>query len=471
MARSFVLLAGVVVVLCPSFLVGQPQPQPRDGKVTIPLMLKPAPARIPVSRDYLLPTYKDMIPGNQVQMFMRLFMEQATFFGKEESDKREKWNTMHLAELPAEELKDYGSNLLGRDAVDAARMLSVDWQIWYFIRRDGIGTLLPDVQKMRAIALVLRTRARGQIRNNHAEGAIATLRTDFALARTFDTHPTLIGHLVGVAIATIGCNVAEELIQLPDCPNLFWSFTDLPTPFLSLRIPLQGEIPVATSDFSSVLEAPVTQQELDRVIGKINDVLPLGEKLLKDHQAKPIPAKERFLAWSRDPEKVKAARDFLVENGISPNVVKILSPIQVVVANDVQQVKFYQDELFKWLVLPAWQTGPVEEVLAKLDREKDNLVLTPIFIPAILKVKQAQTRLEQRIAYFRIIEAIRLHAHQNNGQLPASLDAIKLPLPLDPVTGKPFQYSVMEGVATLTGGNPYPGNDQMNRVYEIKLQK
>jgi hypothetical protein len=83
----------------------------------------------------------------------------------------------------------------------------------------------------------------------------------------------------------------------------------------------------------------------------------------------------------------------------------------------------------------------------------------------------AQVRLEQRFAYLRVIEAIRLYAFQNGGALPTSLDARKLPLPADPVTGKPFDYSVKDGVATLHGASSNPDDPRQNRYYEITIRK
>ena len=48
---------------------------------------------------------------------------------------------------------------------------------------------------------------------------------------------------------------------------------------------------------------------------------------------------------------------------------------------------------------------------------------------------------------------------------------IRLPVPLDPVSGKPFEYRVTNGVATLHGANPNPENERTNRFYEIRLRK
>ena len=57
---------------------------------------------------------------------------------------------------------------------------------------------------------------------------------------------------------------------------------------------------------------------------------------------------------------------------------------------------------------------------------------------------------------------------KNGGFIPVTLAEIKLPLPLDPATGKPFEYSVDKGIATLHGENLYPGTDVLNRYYEIR---
>ena len=50
---------------------------------------------------------------------------------------------------------------------------------------------------------------------------------------------------------------------------------------------------------------------------------------------------------------------------------------------------------------------------------------------------------------------------------------MKLPLPVDPVTGKPFVYEVKDGKAVIRG-TPPPGREKepsFNRVYEITVRK
>src|SRR5262245_4335082 len=195
-----------IAMLCvgPAALA-QPTPEPKDGKVVIRLSLKPTATAKPISTSYLLPEYHETIPGNRVQMFLRSFMEQDRLYGKEESEKRQKWNELQLKDLPVNDVKDYAGRLVSRDLYDAARMADTDWQLWYLIRRDGVGTLLPDLQKMRTLADVLRTRTRGAIAAGDTKDALHTLKIHFTLAKTLEANPTIIGHLVGVAIGTIAC--------------------------------------------------------------------------------------------------------------------------------------------------------------------------------------------------------------------------------------------------------------------------
>jgi len=422
----------------------------------------------------LLPELREAIPGNRVQMFLRCFMEQDNFFGRAESEKREKWNQMPLKDLPVAELKNYGGRLIESDMYDAARMTNVDWQVWYFVRRDGYYALLPDVQKMRALASALKTRIRGEIAAGDFNGAIHDLKTFFGLAKTMEAHPTLIGQLVGVAIATIALNAVEELIQQPGCPNLFWALTDFPNPFLALRAGFEGERMFIRADFESLENAtdPVADSLVLKKIEKYEKLLAMEADHSKgDTHKKAAEWKASLQARAKDEGEAKAARARLIEAGLKPENVKVWSPLHVVLLDEVMLYERLRDDVTKSLNLPFWRAKPaMVEAEAELKMAMDKSRFLEL-IPAVFKVKQAQTRLDQRIAYLQVMEALRLHALLNGGSLPASLAEIKLPLPVDPFTGKSFEYSVKDGAATLHGENPLPGSDRMNRYYEIRIKQ
>jgi hypothetical protein len=71
------------------------------------------------------------------------------------------------------------------------------------------------------------------------------------------------------------------------------------------------------------------------------------------------------------------------------------------------------------------------------------------------------------------VEAIRLYAADHKGELPAKLCDISVPLPVDPITGKPFRYAVESGTAHLRGTPPkgQEDNPPFNIHYEITVRK
>ena len=181
--------------------------------------------------------------------------------------------------------------------------------------------------------------------------------------------------------------------------------------------------------------------------------------------------KASLQARAADGNDVKAARTRLIEAGLNPENVQVWSPLHVVLLDEVMLYERMRDDVTKTLNLSFWRARPaMVEAEAELKKAKEESRFLQL-ISAFFKVKQAQTRLDQRIAYLQIMEALRLHALLSGGSLPASLSEIKLPLPVDPFTGKSFEYSVKGDVATLHGENPLPGSDRMNRYFEIRIKK
>ncbi len=455
-----------IIAIMAATATAQPIVEPKDGKVTYTMTISPTAAPKPASKYYLLPEYRDSIEGNRVQMFLRCFMEQDKFFGREQSERREKLNLLPLSELP-KGTNEEGGNLVSRDMYDAARMTRTDWQLGYFMRRDGIKTLLPDAQKFRSLAHVLKTRVRGEIAIKDFPSALRSLQTLFSLAQTMDAHPTFVGTLVGFAIEATAIDAIQEMIAQPGCPNLYWSLSDLPSPLLDFRQARQGERLLVSEQFKSVMNATeiLTDKEMYKVIDDIGDLARYAGGVL----GKPS---VRYAFWSVDTKRLEVARERLIQYGIKPTLVKQMSGLQVAVTDDLYRSDEYRDEFLKWVNLPPHQAlvGLVAEN-AELQKHKEDLVLAPIFIPAMVIVLQSRTRIQQRVEYLRVIEAVRLYAFENGGKLPATLDSIKLPIPLDPVTGKPFSYTVKADTATLTGGNPSPGTPSTNRSYEIRIRK
>ncbi len=76
-------------------------------------------------------------------------------------------------------------------------------------------------------------------------------------------------------------------------------------------------------------------------------------------------------------------------------------------------------------------------------------------VPAVDRVALARARLERKFAGLRCVEAVRLYAAAHDGKLPGTLEEIKdVPVPSDPLTGRPFAYAVRDGRAVLTAPAP-----------------
>jgi hypothetical protein len=102
------------------------------------------------------------------------------------------------------------------------------------------------------------------------------------------------------------------------------------------------------------------------------------------------------------------------------------------------------------------------------------LPLDRALVPAAHKVLMARTRLERRIAALRCIEALRLYAAAHGGQWPNHLSSVtEVPVPLDPATGRPFDYHVADGKAYLDGPDVFPGapNPAVTVHYVLTLRK
>ena len=77
--------------------------------------------------------------------------------------------------------------------------------------------------------------------------------------------------------------------------------------------------------------------------------------------------------------------------------------------------------------------------------------------PAVPRLHEHVAEVDRRVAALRTVEAVRLHAASHEGRMPASLDAVDVvPVPLDPMTEKPFQYESDGHTATIVREGPAP---------------
>jgi hypothetical protein len=427
------------------------------------MTVQPKAAPKPALKYQLLPELREMNPGNPIQGYLKCFMLQTLFFGdKKVLEDREKWRTMPLKDLPLNEMQYYCSNTGLRQADYAARLDTPDWQTLIKLKSDGIHLLLPDVQSLRDLAGALQIRFRIEIAERRFDDAIVTAKTMLALSQHLGEHPTAIGDLVGITIGSMALNRLDEMIEQPGCPNLFWALTYLPRPFIDLHRGLQGERMVFLDSVMPGLsdEQPMSNAQLRKFV----DRLQKGLNGPKDPEGA---VRAWFEGRAKDNEQVRAARKRLVE-ALSPadaDKFDTFPPLQIVLLDAKLDFEAVFDEVMKARALPYWQERKVLASIPAIPVSKQT-PLTRLLMPSYQKVSVMQARLDQHIALLRCIEALRMYAAEHDGKLPAKLDDICLPLPVDPVSGKPFSYKV-EGKTVHLYGEPII----IGGRYEVTIDK
>jgi hypothetical protein len=253
------------------------------------------------------------------------------------------------------------------------------------------------------------------------------------------------------------------MIQQPGCPNLFWALTNLPHPFIDLRKGFQGERVFLTKEFAALdTRAPMTDTQVDKAVDRLQELM----KIINVNKN----VSDWLSASAIDKERVRAARTRLIESGLAENKVKQFTAPQVILLDEKLEFEVRRDEVRKVMMLSFWQAEPLLRAARQQRGKREDSLFAGLI--AGDKVKLAQTRVEQRLGLLRCVEALRLHAAENDGKLPAKLEDIKLPLPVDPVTGKPFVYKLDGGTAILRGTPPPGVNDPAYNVrYEVTIAK
>ena len=321
-----------------------------------------------------------------------------------------------------------------------------------FGTRASITMLLPELQQTRDYARLLAVKARLEIAKGEFDEAIHTLQTGYALGRHVAEGPTLINALVGMAICGIMSDQVEELIQQPGSPNLYWALTSLPRPIISVRKAAEVEMnmlylmyPELRDVDRETHDAAYWRAFLDRASGERN--APLGTARCPSQASRPLVTAMAIKGYPQ-------AKRALIEQGRSAAEVEAMPVAQVVLIYTVRTYDELRDRMFKWFALPYWEAVPgmreADRYLCDEGRNREIIPLASLLLPAVQAVKTAEARTERDVAVLRALEALRMYAAGHEGRLPSKLeDVTEVPIPINPMTGKPFVYECHGDTAVL----------------------
>jgi hypothetical protein len=180
----------------------------------------------------------------------------------------------------------------------------------------------------------------------------------------------------------------------------------------------------------------MTEAELDALVSRLSGVISFSRE-----QAGQPPRSIRaaLRAATKDTQAVRAARDRLVQSGCKDELAGKFPPLQIVLLDQKRRYVIERDERLKLLPVPVWQADCFATAEKSTGAARWPLV---DLLPNIGKLRAEEAELERQVAVLRYIEALRLNAAGHDGKPAAGPAEVTVPLPLDPVTGKPFDYSV-----------------------------
>jgi hypothetical protein len=447
------------------------------------LTLTPAAEPQPALKYRLLPLASELREGNAVPVYLRTNHGTTDETRRRVNETPAKWNDLPLDKVPLDEAHKFLDEVRVKflNQIDyGARRKSADWG-YTLEQPDLVSMLLPDLLTMRQYAPMLVLRARVAIADGDYPAAARAFETGFAFSRhVAEEGPFIIGGLVGLSIANMHVDRIPEWIERPGSPNLYWSLTALPRPLIGQRRQFDFELRVLELQFPDLatLDRSRTAGEWDaalkRVRAEINRIDELNKSVgfHADPATKPVDPDEPAARSSH----LAAARTFLAQRLGKPAAdVAKMPPAQVLLLYLAGTYGELRDEVFKPTYLPYADARPrfaglIERLKTAPDSE--GVRLARWFLPAISKVVTRCVNLDRKVAALRTIEALRLHAAANGGQLPDNLEQVTVvPVPTDPGTGKPFEYSRDGATATIVSRITADPSEATELRYRVTVRK
>jgi len=479
----------------------QSKPDDQPELKVINLAVYPAPIPRPAMKYHLLPRYADQTPGNAALLYDTVLMQIAWEQGirdeqsrglKDEkelekfftnADKLSLWLETPLAEIPKNDVRKLLDNVQPwwMDYIElASRQTECDWGLQIKGMHNPLDINIYYEHLARSLARIIAMKARLSLAEGKPEEALKSLQMGFALSQHLGQGKVpLVCYAGGSSTAGMMRDQLLDLSQLKNAPNLYWSLSNLPHPFLSFRDTVEFEESLIERLLPQMQEAKKGQHTPEQWQKLWEDA---GEKI-NDFPATYIDRTDHLHNDNKneiyDPKKILTenypkARDYLINIGWPEKEIQSMAPARVMLLHCAEIWGEMFDDYIKWLGInySQWPNNyrnylPLEKELKKIYKQKEIIPLSKL-IPPFGAVVVRQARFEREMESLRCIEAIRLYAYSHNSKLPGSLGAIKeVPIPPNPMTGKPFSYHLEGDTAVLLAD----GDGRINYEYRIKIAK
>jgi len=310
---------------------------------------------------------------------------------------------------------------------------------------------LADVQAVRSFARLLDLRITWQLKQRDFDGAIQSIQDGLRLSEFVGNGETLIQQLVGIACAAIMRENIKEAIATPGCPNLYWALAGLAHGEDSMRDSILFEV-------SSIHRFLPMLTEAETGTWTESEAAAHWQAMLTE-----LKSISGLSGWEMDGSGItltiagvtqsEAARTRLLSAGFSAEQLAAMPSLQIVLADASVELKRHADDAAKGHLLPLAVGTPLlnrfDQDFRVWARERTGRtvasVIGGLLFPAVRQAREAETRRVMTYNRLMTLEAIRMHAAEHNGHLPATLDDLSpVPSMPDPFSGDGFEYRVQD---------------------------
>ena len=306
----------------------------------------------------------------------------------------------------------------------------------------------PNFKKHAALRDSCDSKPDSKLPNNEFDAAIDTMRQSYQLARHVGSTPNVICNLIAIAIQTQTTESLSELISAANSPNMYWAIRSLPYPLIDIEPTYRFESSMAFRLFPFLKDADTAQRPAEEWSRLLTDVV----VSLDDYNSR---SKTEFLSTQLKMTAMImrsypiAKRELLAAGYDQQRIEQMpVGQVMAIFARDCYQHVI--DESLK-PILVSFDEGTriVNPTLQNLIKDgyvsgtpratafRDPLLINSRLGFAVDQLREADIRPRRTIASLFVIEAIRMHAAANAGQLPATMDEITVvPVPNNPTNGK-----------------------------------
>jgi tetratricopeptide (TPR) repeat protein len=460
--KPLILITALLLTLCATAMAQTPL-KPEMQAFELTPVAPPTPA---LKYQLLFQNAYDRHTGNAAN----LYLEAALLTTQDEIDQADK----ALDKYSAGDMAGFNSMAdalerptLMREFELAGRCEDCDWQAP--VRYEGVMTLLPHLNKLRAMAQIIKVSALRQSDQGKIDQAVQTLRLGYELSDKTGRETFLVSGLVSVGITNLMNDGLWQIMNRPDAPNLYWALSNFPSRKTVFRRAMDGERmwwvapPISLADLKAGEELSANQWR--ELFDHMEDIVAGRFTRGSSRDRGPNPAAEA------GPELMQQARAHYADaHHVTPEETANVDPIIVIGEFYFQQYDLACDEIFKLLGLPypilLEKSGECDQYVIKLKREQPQNVFMKM-VPSISRAAWTFARADRQLAAMTAVEAIRSYAAANGGNLPAKLEDVSdTPVPDNPATGLPFDYGIDGDTATLSDSQ-----SQQTLSYTVKIRK